>query len=163
MTYSENLTTILEKKKREKDQGVTLMPYLTWKDHILEIRARENRILVSLKKAFVSRDSNLWKDLYISLVWLHLDEQEEINSKRSRVANTPKCRVLTRSNVIKIRRDTLKSKIRNDLAKQVSTWHNYFFNRITPTWNASPENIVKDLNIFQKGIDDRFKSDGRYS
>ena len=53
----------------------------------------------------------------------------------------------------------------NDFAKQVSTRHNYFINRITPTWNALPEKIVQapTLNMFKKGLDDRFKSNGRYS
>ena len=37
------------------------------------ITARANIILGSLKKAFVNRDSHLWKNLYISLVKLHLE------------------------------------------------------------------------------------------
>ena len=70
---SENLTQCLEKTKREKDLGVIFTSDLSWKDHILEITARSNRILGSLKKAFVSRDSQLWKNLYISLVRPHLE------------------------------------------------------------------------------------------
>jgi len=58
---------------REKDLGVTFTPDLSWKEHILEITARANRILGSLKKAFVNRDSHLWKNLYISLVRSHLE------------------------------------------------------------------------------------------
>ena len=57
MKDSENLTKCSEKTRREKDLGVTFTPDLSWKDHILEIRiliARANRILGSLKKAFVS-------------------------------------------------------------------------------------------------------------
>ena len=36
---------------------------------------------------------------------------------------------------------------------------------ITQTWNALPESIVQvpTLNMFKKGIDDRFKSNDRYS
>ena len=65
MKDSENLTRCLDKTKREKDQGVTVTTDLSWKDHILEITARSNRILGSLKKAFVSRDSHLRKNQYI--------------------------------------------------------------------------------------------------
>ena len=230
MRDSDNLTKRLEKTNREKDLGVTFTPDLSWKYHILEITARANRILGSLKKAFVSRDSTLWKNLYISLVRPHLEYAvqvwsptkemdigliekvqaratkipysmrdlryearltkwginrledrrvrgdliemyksvnglDEINWERNPVMITPTDRVLTRSNGVKIRRDTFKSKIRNDFAKQVSTRHNYFFNRITPIWNALPEKIVQapTLNMFKKGLDDRFKSNGRYS
>ena len=60
--------------------------------------------------------------------------------------------------------NTLKLKIRNNFAKQLSTRRNYFFNRITPTWNALPvKNVQARIrNMFQEGIDDRFKSNGRY-
>ena len=43
---------------------------------------------------------------------------DEINWERNPVINTPTDRVLTRSNGVKIRRDTFKSKIRNDFANQ---------------------------------------------
>ena len=46
---------------------VTFTPDLSWKDHILEIIARANRILVSLKDAFVCKDSQRWKNLYTSV------------------------------------------------------------------------------------------------
>ena len=76
------------------------------------------------------------------------------------MVNTPTDRVLTKSNVVKSRRDTFKSKIRNDFAKQVSTWHSYFINRVTPTWNALPEKIAQapTLNMFKIGLGDRFKT-----
>ena len=50
-------------------------------------------------------------------------------------------------NGVKIRRETLKTKIRNDLR----TGYNYFFNRITPTRNALPKRIVQapTLNMFK--------------
>ena len=227
---SENVTKCLEKTKQEKDLGVTFTPDLSWKEHILEITARANRILGSLKEAFVNRDSHLWKNLYISLVRPHLEYAvqvwsptkemdigliekvqaratkiphsmrnlsyqmrlkrwginrledrrvrgdliemyksvnglDEINWERNPVVNTPKFGVITRSNGVKIKRDTFKSRIRNDFARQVSARHNYFINRITPAWNALPKKIVQSptLNIFKKGLDDRFKSNGRYS
>ena len=74
--------------------------------------------------------------------------------------NTPKNRILTRSNGVKIRRDRFKSKIQNDFEKQLSTRHNYFFSRITLTWNALPKKIVQaqTLKMFKKGFDDRFKA-----
>ena len=86
---------------------------------------------------------------------------DEIIWERNPVVNTPK--VLTRSNGVKIRRETFKSKVRNDFAKQVSTRHNYFSNRITPTWNALPKRIVQAPTLNKKGLDDQFKSEGRYS
>ena len=61
---------------------------------------------------------------------------DEINWKSNPVVHTPKVGVLTRSNGAKIRRDTFKSKIRNEFANQISARYNYFVNRITPTWNA---------------------------
>ena len=90
---------------------------------------------------------------------------DEINWERNPVVNTPKVGVLTRSNGVKIKRDTFKSRIRNDFARQVSARHNYLINRITSAWNALPKKIVQSptLNIFKKGLDDRFKSNGRYS
>ena len=50
------------KTKREKTQGVTYTPDLSWKDHILEITVSTNRILGSLKESFVNSESNLWKN-----------------------------------------------------------------------------------------------------
>ena len=58
---------------RENTVGVTFTSDLNWKDHILGITARAKRLLGSLKKAFVSRGSTLWKNLYISLVRPHLE------------------------------------------------------------------------------------------
>ena len=84
---------------------------------------------------------------------------DEINWERNLMVNTPKAGVLTRSNGVKIRRNTFKSKVRNDFVKQVFTRHEYFFNTITPTWNALPIRIVQatNLNMFKKGLDDRYK------
>ena len=54
---------------------------------------------------------------------------------------------------------------RNDVTRQVSDRYNYFFNRITLTWNEFPEKAVQapTLNMFKKDLDDRFKSMGRYT
>ena len=43
-----------------------------------------------------------------------------INLERNSVINTPKVGVLTTSNGVKIKKDTFKSRIRNDFARQVS-------------------------------------------
>ena len=67
---------------------------------------------------------------------------DEIIWERNPVVNTPKVGVIKISNGVKIRRETFKSKIRNDFANQVFTRHNYFFNRTIPSWNALPEKIV---------------------
>ena len=74
------------------------------------------------------------------------------------MVNKPKDVVLTRSNGVKIRRNTFKSKILNDFARQVL----YLFNRFTPTWYALPEKIVQapTFKMFKKGIDHRFKNNG---
>ena len=62
----------------------------------------------------------------------------EINWGRNSMVNTQKAGVLTRSIGVKIRRNTFKSKIRNEFAWQVSVRHNYFFNRVTQTWKTLP-------------------------
>ena len=86
---------------------------------------------------------------------------DDINWERSPVVNTPKVRVLTRSNEVKIKRNPFISKIRNDFARQVSARHNYIIKRITPAWNALLKKIVQStLNILKKDLDDRFKSRG---
>ena len=73
--------------------------------------------------------------------------------------------VLTRAHMFGIKRETFKSRNRNDFCKQVSTRHTFFYNRLAPTWNFLPETIVKapTLNSFKKQIDDRYKRNGRYS
>ena len=69
---------------------------------------------------------------------------DEIIREKNPVVNTPKVGVLTRSNGVKIGRETFQSRTQNDFAKQEAR-HNYFFNRITPTWNALKKRIVRAL------------------
>ena len=88
---------MLGEDKTRKRSRSDLTPDIKLKDHFLEIIlivtrmllryyllaelekllqpiiARAKRIFDLLKKAFVGRDSQLWKNLYISLVRLHLD------------------------------------------------------------------------------------------
>ena len=47
----------LKKKTREKYLGVYFISNIDWKDHIREVTAMANKILGSLEKAFVCRDS----------------------------------------------------------------------------------------------------------
>ena len=67
----------------------------------------------------------------------------EINWERIPVLIKPKDRSLTRSNGLKMGADTYKKKIRNNFAEKVYARHNYFFDRLMPTWNALPEKIVQ--------------------
>ena len=80
-----------------------------------------------------------------------VNELDETNWERNPVVNTPKFGVITRTNGVKIKRDTFKSRIPNDFAKQVSAKHNYFLNRIKSTWNILQKKIVQasTLNIFK--------------
>ena len=59
--------------EREKYLGVSFTLYITWKEHTLEITARTNRILGSLKNVYVNRGPTLWKNLYISLLRSHME------------------------------------------------------------------------------------------
>ena len=60
-------------KKSEKDQGVFIRSDLKWEDQINYASNKANRVLGMLKKTFISRDSELWKKLYTSLVRPHLE------------------------------------------------------------------------------------------
>ena len=46
---------------------------LDWGEHIRGVTAKANSVLGMLKRAFVSRDVDLWKKLYVSLVRPHLE------------------------------------------------------------------------------------------
>ena len=64
-----------EKKKIEttdceKDQGVFISDKL---DQVRHAASKANKVLGMLLKTFVSRESDLWKKLYISLVRPHLE------------------------------------------------------------------------------------------
>ena len=56
MMHSANKISELEKTNREKDLVLYSISDLDWKEH-----SRTNKILGSFRKAFVSRDSGLWK------------------------------------------------------------------------------------------------------
>ena len=63
----------LEKSNCEKDLGILISDDLRWNNHIKTIAAKANRVLGMLLKTFTSRDMNLWKLLYVSLVRPHLE------------------------------------------------------------------------------------------
>ena len=63
----------VEESKCERDLGVNISSDLKWKTHVGIIAAKANRILGMLKRTFRSRDSVLWKKLFISLVRPHLE------------------------------------------------------------------------------------------
>ena len=61
-----------DKTVSEKVQGVIVRADLKWGDHIITAASKANRVIGMLKKTFVSRDSEIWKILYVSLVRPHL-------------------------------------------------------------------------------------------
>jgi len=63
----------LEESKCEKDLGVMIANDLKWGTQVQGMVAKANRALGILKRTFTSRDSNLWKTLYTSLVRPHLE------------------------------------------------------------------------------------------
>ena len=71
----------------------------------------------------------------------------------------------TRSHGLSIRRDVFGARLRNDCSGQVSSRHEFFFNRISPAWNALPDSVVRSPSLvaFKSGLDERFKRNGRYS
>ena len=64
---------IMEKSEVERDLGVLVSKDLAWKRHVNEMVSKANKILGMLTKTFSSRDLNLWKQLYVSLVRPHLE------------------------------------------------------------------------------------------
>ena len=231
MRTSEGEKAKLEVVEREKDLGVIVSSDLKWESHIVETTAKANRILGMLKKAFSSRDSALWKNLYTSLVRPHLEYAvqiwsptrvsdilavERVQSRATRIPGSMRglgyddrlaawgiTRLVdrrvrgdliglykevngvevvdwvrgpvfkqegrlgceTRSHGLSIRRDVFGARLRNDFSGQISSRHEFFFNRIAPAWNALPDSVVcsPSLVAFKKGLDDRFKCNGRYS
>lgn len=63
----------LEVSRCERDLGVNISSDLKWKKHVELIANKANRVLGMLKRTFTSRDVDLWKMLYVSLVRPHLE------------------------------------------------------------------------------------------
>jgi hypothetical protein len=70
---STNSRNELEKSDCERDLGVNISCDLKWRKHINIIVAKANKVLGMLVKTFTSRDQELWKLLYVSLVRPHLE------------------------------------------------------------------------------------------
>ena len=63
----------LELSTCERDLGVHISSDLRWRTHVELIASKANKVLGMLVKTFTSRDSDLWKLLYTSLVRPHLE------------------------------------------------------------------------------------------
>ena len=61
----------------------------------------------------------------------------------------------TRGHSMRFSREHFSSSIRNHLASSVTLRENFFLNRIIPTWNSLPNDIIEaqSLNIFKKKLD----------
>ena len=53
--------------------GVNVSNHLKWRDHVDRMVGKVNRTPGMLKRTFESRQSKLWKDLFVSLVRPHLE------------------------------------------------------------------------------------------
>ena len=63
----------IEVTECEIDKIVYLTSSLEWRDQCRYAAAKANRVLGMLNKTFVSRDKEIWKKLYTSLVRPHLE------------------------------------------------------------------------------------------
>lgn len=78
MTDSKGERIELEAVDSERDLGIIISSDLSWSEHINSIAAKANKILGMLKRTFISRDSDLWKYLYTSLVRPHLEYAAQV-------------------------------------------------------------------------------------
>ena len=60
-----------------------------------------------------------------------------------------------RGNSLRLRRESFKSRLRNDFSQSVTVRHNFFLNRVVPTWNSLPDDVVtsSSLNSFKNALD----------
>ena len=63
----------IEETKTEKELGVVISNDLKWRVHVDRMKGKANRILGMLERTFESRDPELWKEFYVSLVRQHLE------------------------------------------------------------------------------------------
>ena len=68
----------LEEANCEKDLGILISDDLRWINHINAIASKANRVLGMLLKTFTSRDMNLWKLLYVSIMRPHLEFESTV-------------------------------------------------------------------------------------
>ena len=63
----------LQSSEGERDLGVKVDNELTFSEHIRAATAKANSVIGMLKNAFVCRDVDIWKNMYVSLVRPHLE------------------------------------------------------------------------------------------
>ena len=73
MTDDSGYKREVDKTNLERDLGVIVANDLKWSEHVNRMVRKTNMILGMLKRTFKSRDTKLWKELYISLVRAHLE------------------------------------------------------------------------------------------
>ena len=70
-----------------------------------------------------------------------------------------------RGNSLRLRRDSFKSRLRNDFYQSVTVRHNFFMNRVVPTLNSLPYDVVtsSSLNSCKSALDRYYKEYGCFS
>ena len=70
-----------------------------------------------------------------------------------------------RGNSLRLRRESFKSRLRNDFSQSVTVRHNFFLNRVVPTWNSLPDDVVtsSSLNSFKSALDRYYQEYGCHS
>ena len=60
-----------------------------------------------------------------------------------------------RGHKLRVERQSFNSRIQNDFCHFVETRHNFFLNRVAPSWNSLPEEVVgsKTVNTFKNLLD----------
>ena len=66
----------------------------------------------------------------------------------------------TRGHTLSYNRESFKSRMRNDFAFFVAERHNFFVNRVDPSWNVLPPNVINSssLNGFKAVLDNFTKN-----
>ena len=70
----------IEETKIERDLGVVISNDLKWREHVDRMAGNANRTLSMLKRTFESRNLELWKELYVSLVRSHLEYDAQVRN-----------------------------------------------------------------------------------
>ena len=73
---------ILETTGSERDLGIIISSNFNWKEQINSALSKANRVLGMLKRTFVSRDTDLWKKLYTSMIRPHLEYAVQVWNRR---------------------------------------------------------------------------------
>ena len=70
-----------------------------------------------------------------------------------------------RGNSLRLRRESFKSRLRNDFSQSVSMRHNFFSNSVLPTWNSLSDDVVTSstLNTFKSDLDRYYQEFSCYS